>query len=154
MNVITPEGKVGWFHGKTGEWTSRLGSKTAYGYRSISIGNKNRTVSRLVAEAHLPDWDKSLDVDHINGKKDDNRVINLRMATRTRNLQGHRNIAKNSTSAYRGVSWNKQKGKWIAYITVNKSRKHLGYFKDELEASKAFNRASIKYDFPSESLNK
>ncbi len=39
-------------------------------------------------------------------------------------------------SKYIGVSWNKRKEKWRAYIKHNYKEVHLGYFEDELEAAK------------------
>ena len=36
-------------------------------------------------------------------------------------------------------------GKWIAVISVNKTRYHLGVFKTAKEAAKAYNQAALKY---------
>lgn len=60
------------------------------GYQRVVLANKeHRTksfaVNRLVAMAFLSDYKESLDVDHINGIRDDNRVENLRMCTRKEN---------------------------------------------------------------------
>jgi len=50
------------------------------------------------------------------------------------------------SSKYKGVSWAKQKNKWISRIKINGKRKHLGLFKCELEASEYYQDAlkSIK----------
>ena len=37
----------------------------------------------------------------------------------------------------KGYTWNKQKQKWRAYITVNGKQKHLGYFDLEEDAKNA-----------------
>lgn len=46
------------------------------------------------------------------------------------------------TSRYRGVSFSARQGKWTASIQVNKKRKRLGYFDDEISAAMAYNEAA------------
>ena len=38
------------------------------------------------------------------------------------------------TSEYEGVAWNKNEKRWVAYVNINKKRKHLGTFDTEEEA--------------------
>ena len=45
------------------------------------------------------------------------------------------------TSQYKGVSWNKNKNKWVSYIKINGKKKHLGYFTSEEEAYEAYQNA-------------
>lgn len=52
---------------------------------------------------------------------------------------------KNSSSKYKGVSWNKALSKWQAGIKVQGKRKHLGYFSLEAEAALAYNKAAIQF---------
>jgi len=153
MNVVYSNGSIGWFHGKTKEWTTSTGTVDGIGYRKLKMGGDSILVHRLVAMAFLDNFSNELDVDHINGVRSDNRVSNLRMVTHVQNMQGHRNPRKGVSSKYRGVSWNKEREKWRAYITVNGSRKSLGSFDDEVKAAQAFNAASTKFGFQKESLN-
>lgn len=67
------------------------------------------------------------EIDHINGDKLDNRRANLRFVT-------HRQNTINKPA--KGVSWNKYKRKWCAYIATEKCQKHLGCFKTWDEAKK------------------
>ena len=46
--------------------------------------------------------------------------------------------AVRNTSRYRGVSWHKQKSKWVAQIGIDGSTKHLGYFESEEDAARAY----------------
>jgi hypothetical protein len=60
---------------------------------------------------------------------------------------------KTYTSKYRGVSWNRQKQKWKAAISVCGIKQVLGYWDLELEAAKAVNAAQVKYNGPFAVLN-
>jgi HNH endonuclease/AP2 domain len=84
-------------------------------------------------------------IDHINGKRDDNRLINLREATQTQNNQNIRKPQSNNTSGYLGAYWDKRKGKWGATIQLNKKSTFLGYFNTVEEASRAYLTAKLKY---------
>lgn len=54
------------------------------GYKNVKLrldtGRTSFKVHRLVAEAFLPDFDQTMQVDHINRVRSDNRVENLRMS--------------------------------------------------------------------------
>lgn len=88
-------------------------------------------------------------VDHKNHNTLDNQKHNLRICTQNENLQNARNYI-NSSSKYKGVSWCKGNKKWRARIELRdifdqRYGKHLGYFKDEIDAAKAYNEAAIRY---------
>ena len=86
------------------------------------------------------------DLDHENREKKDNRISNLRLATRSQNMRNYL-LSKNNISGVRGISWNKQFFRWEAYIEINKESIHLGVFKDFDDAVKARYEAEIKYNF-------
>lgn len=118
------------------------------GYKTVSLF-KNRNmqslkVSRLVAEAFLPDYSQKMMVDHINGIKSDNRVENLRMATRAQNKANSRK-QKNTMSMYKGVSYDKRSGKWVASIQKDKKTHTLGRFSDEKTAAQRYDEEAINY---------
>lgn len=77
------------------------------------------------------------DTDHINQIRNDNRWANLRYAT---NSENHRNVPRraNNTSGYKGVSFYKQRGKFVAQTTFNGKAKYLGLFPTAELASEAF----------------
>ena len=96
-----------------------------------------KTVHQLVAEAflgHTP-CGFELVVNHINFDRLDNRVLNLEIVTPREN--GNKKHLK-STSKYVGVCWNKNSNKWVSKIVINGKQKHLGLFKCELAAAKAY----------------
>mmetsp|Transcript_11061 Transcript_11061/g.18107 ORF Transcript_11061/g.18107 Transcript_11061/m.18107 type:complete len:220 (-) Transcript_11061:1103-1762(-) len=51
---------------------------------------------------------------------------------------------RNLTSSYRGVCWYKRTNRWVVQIKVKGVRKHIGYFKHELEAAHAYEKAIEK----------
>ncbi len=83
--------------------------------------------------------------DHKDTNKLNNRRDNLREATRSQNMC---NIGKypSNKSGYKFVHWSNQKQKWIARVTVNKQRHHVGEFHDPkqaFEAACAFGRRHL-----------
>lgn len=83
----------------------------------------------------------NLDVDHINGDGLDNRRANLRAATRQENVSNMRK--RPGSSKFKGVCWDKRRDKWMAKIMVDYKTRFLGYFKDEIEAARAYDAAAV-----------
>ncbi len=79
-------------------------------------------------------------VDHINGDKLDNRKVNLRICTNRQNKQNCGPTAANK-SGFKGVSFDKARGKWKAVI----GSRQLGRFDCPIEAAKVYDQAALKY---------
>ena len=119
----------------------RVGWVSNTGYLSVEIDHKSYSVHRLVWLMHhgvLPEF-----LDHINGNKLDNRIENLRPATKSQNNQNKR-LYSNNTSGVKGVCWHKRIKKWQVNVRVNGKQKSFGFFDDielaELVASEARNK--------------
>lgn len=83
-------------------------------------------------------------VDHINGDGLDNRLENLRPVTKAQNAYNRRKRAGH-TSKYKGVYFDRQRGKWKASIKVDGKTISLGRFLTEEEAALKYNEAAIMY---------
>lgn len=76
---------------------------------------------------------KNLQTDHINGDGLDNRRSNLRNVTKLINSR-NRHHQKNNKSGCIGVFYTNY-GKYVAYVTRNRKRQHLGSFDTLQQAS-------------------
>jgi hypothetical protein len=83
-------------------------------------------------------------VDHVSGDTLDNRRENLRFCTHAENTRNAQK-RKDNKSGFKGVSWQGQKKKWRACISVNSKNKHLGLFTTAEAAHEAYVVASQKY---------
>lgn len=104
------------------------------------INNTIGLLSRFITNTTNPD----IQVDHKNHNRLDNRRQNLRPCTPAQNSS---NTCKPSTntSGFKGVSWDKSRKKWAAYITFQLKRINLGRFDVLEEAVCAYNEAAIQY---------
>jgi hypothetical protein len=103
---------------------------------------KRLTISMHREVIDVPD---DLYIDHINHHGWDNRKANIRPATAAGNARNARYPKINTSSKYRGVWYNRQTKKWRATIVVNRKRKQIGYFRDEIDAAKAYDNAAKRY---------
>ena len=116
------------------------------GYKTRNVGGKPMLVHVLIAHAFNGKRPKGYDVDHINGKRDDNRPCNLRYVTRSQNLRGFNKTY--GASPYRGVSKNGKN--WSAQVLGNR----YGSFPTEEEAAERYDDvAYFGFDFALEGLN-
>lgn len=90
--------------------------------------------------------------DHKNGNGLDNRRLNLREASHTKNLWNTK-MRSHNTSGYRGLYWFKKAGKWNARIRVNNVTHSLGLFIDKKDAAVAYDKAALEYHGEFASLN-
>jgi hypothetical protein len=114
------------------------------GYRYIRFDGKNHSAHRLIWVYHYGEIPKGLTIDHKNHITNDNRLENLRLATRNQQVH-HRRLGKNNKSGFKGVTWHKFSGRWRARIGVNGKQIFLGYFDCPKEAHAAYCRAADEY---------
>ncbi len=116
-----------------------IGSK---GYRRIKVDNREYAAHRLAwlyVHGEFPPGD----LDHKNRIRSDNRLDNLRPASRTQNGQ-NRSVAKNNSSGYTGVTFNKACRKWQASICTGGRARHLGLHSTPEAAAAAYRAAKAE----------
>lgn len=86
-------------------------------------------------------------VDHINGDKLDCRKSNLRICTQQRNTFNRTSLNKNNTSGHIGITWSRDKNKWLTRIMLSNKSKFLGYFEELEDAISARKKGEILYGF-------
>lgn len=124
---------------------SPAGFKRESGYVFVSLEGRHWRAHRLVW-LYVIGRDPEGEIDHINGDRSDNRIVNLRDVSREVNAK---NLSKGctNTSGVVGVSWVTRKEKWRAYITASYKQVHLGYFGSLLDAVSARKSAEVNYGY-------
>ncbi len=119
--------------GKKSKIGKVAGTRGTLGYIYLTINKKRYLAHR--AAWFLTTGEIPTVIDHINGIRDDNRIINLRNGSY---IDNNRNIHipnSNSTTGIRGVC--KEGNKYKAYIMRNGKRYRLGNYKTIEEAARA-----------------
>jgi hypothetical protein len=129
-------------------WNRRYAGKVAgginHGYWATKVNfvlYRNHRIIWEMCNGPIPD---GLHIDHINRVRSDNRMTNLRLATRSQNAINSPMYPSN-TSGVTGVSFCKRSQKWAAKISIGGSKKHLGYFLDISDAIDARSNAEKVY---------
>lgn len=136
----------------------RLGYADKLGYVKIAINGKWLLAHRVAwAIANGGAWPDG-EIDHINGNPSDNRIANLRVATRGQNVVNGKFNTLN-TSGFRGVSrvYRKRFGvRFQATLKRNGVNHYLGIFDTAEEAHAAYVAAAVKSSgefFPNDATN-
>jgi hypothetical protein len=112
--------------------------KDAYGYYKVNLSKdgviKRIFVHRLLANAFIFNPENKSCVDHIDNNRSNNKINNLRWATKRENNQNAQ-LSKCNTSGVKGVYFNKRAKKWQAQIMIDGILIYLGYF-DSIEDAK------------------
>jgi hypothetical protein len=111
------------------------------------------SVHVLVAREWVPNPDNKRCVDHADGDRFNNHHENLRYATQSENCR-NRKKQVDSSSAYKGVCFDKKSRKWIAQIYMPGKHIHLGTFGIEREAGEAYNATALEHFGEFAKLNK
>lgn len=118
-----------------------VGSLDAKGYLTIFHKGKHIKLHRLAWLLYYREEPKGM-IDHINGIRTDNRIVNLRIANKSGNAFNAK-IYRNNSTGYKGVY---RKGeKFGVQARLNGKKVHIGTYKTIEEAANAYKTFSIKH---------
>lgn len=122
---------------------STAGRVDTKGYVQIKIFYREYSAHRLAWFYVNGEWPTG-ELDHSNRVRHDNRIENLRLATRSQNA-ANRALQSSSKTGIKGVHWHKRDRRWEARITVNGRRTHLGQFAHIEDAAAAYRVAAEQH---------
>lgn len=120
-------------------WFALHIGRTWYAVRNAPKGSSPSTVYMHRMLLGYP----SLEVDHINLDGLDNRLSNLRVASHAENNR-NKPLRSDNKSGAKGVTWDKERGKWFAKISCAGRQIALGRFDYIEDAKAAYDRAAVK----------
>jgi hypothetical protein len=117
--------------------------KKKYGYICYDVnlygaGPAHQKIHRLVAQAFIPNPDNKIEIDHIDRDPSNNRVDNLRWATRSENVLNTK-VRSDNTSGSKGVYWNKSRERFQVKVFKDNKEIYIGAYKTLEEAITARN---------------
>lgn len=104
----------------------------------------NKKITIHYMHRQVMGYPKGKVIDHINGNKLDNRKSNLRIVDQSTNGHNRRQLNKNNTSGYRGITYDKKRDKFVAEIWINykKKSKRFNTLQQALKQRKAWENES------------
>ena len=126
------------------KWCARREKNIFYAARHERFfGGKKKRRRTIFMHRMILNTPKGLQSDHENHNGIDNRKCNLRTCNAGENCR-NRLPSRRGTSWYKGVYFKKVLGKFGAQIMLNGKTIHLGYYKSEIEAAKAYDAKAIE----------
>jgi hypothetical protein len=112
-------------------------------YKIIHVGGKKIFAHLIVWALHNGQW-ADVDVDHKDGDGLNNRIDNLRLATRSQNCM-NRKVRSDNASGLKGARKRKNRDGtdvWVSVIWIDGKEKYLGRFPSALAAHEAYMEAA------------
>jgi hypothetical protein len=113
------------------------------GYRRLTVERRRYPAHHLIWMMVYGVWPPQ-EIDHKNRVRHDNRLSNLRLATRAQNLINTGKWSTN-TSGFKGAYRPSATQKWRALISIDGKQRCLGYFATAEEAAAAYSAAAEKH---------
>lgn len=130
-------------------WQSKYAGKPAlrcknqHGYLRGRVSGRFVLAHVICYAIHYGEW-PTKQIDHINGCRDDNRILNLRCVSASENMKNSK-ISSRNTSGVLGVRF--VSGRWRARIHHEGREINLGRFRDMSDAIAARRAAEVEHGY-------
>jgi len=115
---------------RCGDIAGSLGSE---GYLVVEYKRRRYGVHRVIYEMVHGSIPQGKQIDHKNRRRSDNRITNLRLATKQENVRNG-SVRCTNTSGFVGVTWHSRAAKWRAQLRSGTGYVHLGLFTSKSDA--------------------
>lgn len=134
------------------KWYAYVGKYTVYAVRNTRSDDGKTRVTQKMHRLIMGVNDPKIEIDHKFHNGLDNQRANLRISTKSQN-QRNRRLATNNASGYKGVSWHKGIGKFVANYKPEGQQIYMGAFDCPVEAARHYNKAAKDHGEGFEHLN-
>lgn len=127
---------------KNGNTRVNFGRDNGLGYRQVQVNGRLVYLHRFIwqfVNGSIPD---DMQIDHIDGDKSNNKLDNLRLVTKSQNMQNQHRSHRRSKTGVKGVWFDNSRNHYVASISVNKTRIKLGSFSSIDDAAAAYSQAA------------
>ncbi|MGM8463013.1 HNH endonuclease [Enterobacter cloacae] len=132
-------------------WRLQPGDDSGYAYIKVDrVKYSAHRLAWLYVHGSMPEEQ----IDHVNNNRSDNRISNLRLASRSQNMM-NQYVRKDSISGVKGVGWDKKMQSWRARCQVGGKRVVIGWFDsvEEAEESLRVYREQYHGEFANHGVN-
>lgn len=114
------------------------------GYYCARVNGTMYRVHRIIWEMHYGQIPEGMDIDHIDGSRTNNTLLNLRIATRGQNLC-NRGAQKNSKLRIKGVQFDPRRNRYVATLMIHGKVMENRWHRTKGLAAVAYAKASLRY---------
>ena len=116
------------------------------GYINVYVDGLGYTLHRIAILLATGVYAKTVQVDHIDHDRGNNRLNNLRVVSHADNMR-NQSLRNTNKTGVTGVSYTTRDRRWVAQIYIDKKNTNLGYFDTLEEAAAVRKAAEIRYGY-------
>lgn len=131
------------YHRSCGKAGDSAGSISDQGYGTVVVSRKRLKAHHVAWALYYKVWPIPHHIDHTNGDRSDNRIVNLRPASPAQN-GWNKGPLKNNRLRMKGVSKQANANGYFSRIMSNGKLYYLGSYRTPDEAKRAYKEAALR----------